>query len=50
VDLALGDGEVEALEDLLVPGLDVEVADFEVGHVAPKWGVQDQGDRGSIRR
>ena len=33
VDLALVDGEVQALEDLLVPGLDVEVLDLEVGHV-----------------
>ena len=29
----LVDGQVQALEDLLVPGLDVEVADLEVGHV-----------------
>src|SRR4029079_10504274 len=49
VDLALVDGEVEALEDLLVPGLDVQVANLEVGHVLRSgsggsfqvgWGVQ----------
>jgi hypothetical protein len=32
MDLALGDGEVEALEDVLVGGPDVEVADLEISH------------------
>ena len=31
VDLALGDGQVDALEDLLLGGADVQVANFEVG-------------------
>jgi len=30
VDLALADGERETLEDLLLAGADVEVADFEL--------------------
>jgi hypothetical protein len=33
VDLALGDVEVDAAEDLLVAGGDVQVSDFEVGHM-----------------
>src|SRR6185312_3584655 len=32
VDLALADGEVEALEDLFLAGADVEVANFELCH------------------
>jgi hypothetical protein len=32
VDLALVDREVEALEDVLVGGSDVEVADLEISH------------------
>ena len=32
VDLALGDGQVDALEDLLLAGADVQVANFEVRH------------------
>ena len=46
VDLALADGEVEALEDLLVPGLDVEVADLEVGHVLFRVVVSESGGDG----
>ena len=41
--LALRDLEVEALEDLLVLGADVQVANLEVGHLSPVRG------RGSLR-
>ncbi len=36
MDLALGDGQRQALEDLAIPGADFEVLDDElVGHEAP---------------
>jgi len=38
VDLALADGQVDALEDLLVVGLDMEVADLEIGHAGIAFG------------
>src|SRR4029079_15489084 len=45
VDLAGADVQVHALEDLLVPGGDVEVLDFEVGHVV-LGGVDFEGEFG----
>ena len=44
VDLALADREVEPLEDLLVAGPDVEVADLEISHVLSVSWCESDGD------